>query len=401
MRLPLVVLLLAPAVAAAADWPCWRGPEHNGISRETGWRDQWPAEGPAVAWKANVGTGFSTVAVAAGRLVTLGNQDNTDTIHCLDAATGAKLWTHSYPSALDDKLFEGGPTATPALDGGRVYTLSRWGDLFCLDAAQGKVLWSKNLPRETELRLPGWGFSGSPVIHEDLLLLNMGESGVAFDKQTGKVLWTSANQEAGYSSPVPFRRDGAWLGLFSSADAYVAVDLRSGAERWRVRWLTRYGLNAADPIVHGDHVFVSSGYNKGAALFRLGEGEPAVVWRNKNLRNQLNASVLLDGFLYGIDGDTTAEATLRCVELTTGAVRWTQTGIGSGALMSADGKLLVLSASGELLVAPATPEGFRPTARARVLDGKCWTVPVLAHGRVYCRNARGDLVCLDVRGGGR
>jgi outer membrane protein assembly factor BamB len=400
-RLPAQLLalfyFLLPSLTLADDWPCWRGPNRNGISTETGWLDLWPQDGPAVAWKAAVGTGFSSVAVSKGRLCTLGNLDNKDTVHCLDAVTGKKLWSHTYDAALEDKLFEGGPTSTPAVENDRVWTLSRWGDLFSFDSASGKIVWSKNLHKETGVRIPGWGYSCSPLIHEDLLLLNIGEAGLALDKRTGKLLWSSADKDAGYSSPVVVRRGDDSFAIFSSDEAYTAVELKTGKELWSARWLTRYGLNAAEPIVSGETMFLSSGYGKGCALFKTGTGEPAEVWRNRTMRCQFNSCVLLDGFLYGIDGDTTTKTALKCLELKTGEVRWAQEGFGMGSLMLADGKLIVLSDSGELCVAQATPEGFKPTARAKVLDGKCWTVPVLANGRIYCRNARGDLVCVDVR----
>jgi outer membrane protein assembly factor BamB len=395
-RVALVCSLL-PAVAVADDWPCWRGPQRIGISAETGWLDQWPKDGPPVAWKASVGTGFSSLALAQGRLFTVGNESNKDTVYCLDAVTGKKLWSHSYDAPLEDKLFEGGPTSTPTVDGERLYTLSRWGELFCFEAATGKMVWSKNVQKETGIRVPGWGFASSPVVHENLLLLNVGEAGMALDKQTGKILWSSPDKDAGYSSPVLFKHGNDWFGIFSADDAWTAVNVKTGKELWRVRWLTRFGLNAADPIVSGATVFVSSGYNKGGALLKMAEKEPADVWRNRNMRNQMNSCVLLDGFLYGIDGDTTTKSFFKCVELKTGEVRWSHEGVGMGALMAAAKKLIVLSDAGELLVAPASPEKFAPTARAKVLEGKCWTVPVLANGRIYCRNAAGDVVCVDVR----
>lgn len=395
LRICWLVLVLA-VPARADDWPCWRGPTRDGISAEKGWLDQWPAKGPPVAWKASVGTGFAAVSVAKGRLYTLGNDDDKDTIICLDAVTGKKLWAHTYESPLDPNLFEGGPTATPAVDGDRVYTLSRWGNVFCLDAATGKVRWSNNLQDTVNARVPTWGLSGAPQVHDNLLLLNVGGAGLALDKMSGKVVWQSEDKDAGYSSPLPFRRGDVWYALFSAEDGYLVVDLKTGKPRWRFKWLTNYGVNAADPILAGDHVFISSGYNKGCALWPLAD-EPKPVWQNRNLRNQFNSSVLLEGFVYGIDGDTTGTPTLRCLELKTGEVRWKHEGVGSGGLTAADGKLIVLTEDGELLVAKASPDGFKPTARAKVLDGKCWTMPVLANSRIYCRNARGDLVCVDVR----
>lgn len=390
-------ICLCVSWAVAGDWPRWRGPQLNGISDETGWLDRWPKDGPPTAWRASVGNGFSTVSVKQGRLYTMGHKDGKDIVSCLDAVTGKPLWNHAYAAELGDLNFEGGPTATPAIHGEHVYTLSRWGDLFCFEAASGKVRWSKNIVKELDAPVPAWGLSGSPLIHDQLLLLSIGRAGLALDKDFGKIVWKSATEEPGYATPMPFQRGGDRYALFSSGNAFTAVNLKTGQSLWSVRWITRYGVNAADPIVAGDHIFLSSGYGKGAMLLKLGDGPPTEVWRNKNLRNQFNSSVFLDGFLYGIDGDTTEHAVLRCVDFKTGAVRWTKEGIGSGSLMAADGKLLVLSDEGELLIAPASPEAFTPSARAKVLDGKCWTVPVLANGRIYCRNAAGELVCLDVR----
>src|SRR5262245_13014445 len=150
--------------ASAADWPHWRGPARNGIATESGWLDKWPAEGPKVAWRTKVGLGFSSFAVAQGRVFTMGHADGKDSVFCFDAESGRELWRHSYPAELGDKFFDGGTTGTPAVDGERVYALSRWGDSFCLQAADGKVVWSKNVQKETGARVPDWGFSGSPLV---------------------------------------------------------------------------------------------------------------------------------------------------------------------------------------------------------------------------------------------
>ena len=283
------------------------------------------------------------------------------------------------------------------MDSGRVYTLSRWGDAFCFDAASGKVIWSKNVHKETGIRIPAWGYSGSPLVQENLVVLNMGEAGIALDKTTGELLWKSANKDAGYSTPLPIKQEDTWLALIGSAQAYVAVNLATGREAWRVRWLTQYGVNAADPIISGEQLFIATGYDKGCALLKMGAGEPASLWKSKALRTQMNPAVLSGTCIYGIDGDAANGATLKCIDWSTGAEKWAESGIGSGALTAAGGKLIVLSERGELLVAPVSSEAFKPTAHAQVLGGKCWTVPVLANGRIYCRNSRGDLICVDVR----
>ena len=390
----MISLLLA--LSMADDWPQWRGPGRNGISSESGWLDSWPGEGPKIAWKAEVGTGFASFAVAKGRVFTLGNADDNDRVFCLDAGTGRALWSHGYPAEADPNQFEGGPTSTPTVDGDRVFTLGRKGELFCFEAATGKIAWSKNVQKEAGAPVPGWGFSGSPLVYEDLLILNVGEAGLALEKATGRVAWKSAAREPGYSTPFPLKRGDGWLVLLGSGKSYLAVDLRTGREAWSLRWNTQFGVNAADPVVDGDRVFISSGYGKGAALLKLGAGEPEITWQSKVMRNQMNPSVLLDGHLYGIDGNTDQTA-LKCIEFSTGSEKWSSPITGAGSVTAADGKLLVLTGDGELMVAPASPDGFKPTARAKVLDGKCWTVPVLANGRIYARNAEGRVVCVDLR----
>ena len=343
----LALALFCTALAPAADWPHWRGPQRNGISAESGWLDVWPAAGPAIAWKAKVGLGFSSFVIAQGRVFTLGHANGQDTVWCFDAATG-------------------------------------------------KVVWTKNVQKETGAPIPDWGFTGAPLVHENLLVLNVGDAGLALDQSTGKILWQSAKKAAGYSTPLPVQRDGQWLALLGTGSAYVAVNLRDGKETWRTRWITEYGVNASDPIVDGDRMFLSTGYGKGGGLFKLGAAEPEPLWKTKKLRTQLNPAVLYQGHLYGTDGDTSEKAALKCLDFATGDEKWTQPGFGSGAVTIADGKLIALGGTGELMVAPATPSGFKPTARAQVLGGKCWTAPVLANGRVYARNGRGDVVCVNL-----
>ncbi|MBI3413905.1 MAG: PQQ-binding-like beta-propeller repeat protein [Verrucomicrobia bacterium] len=397
LRTIFALIALAALDVAADDWPHWRGPNFNGISNEKNWLSSWPAAGPPVAWKAAVGIGFSSVSVVNDRVFTMGYVDEKDVVWCLDAATGKVLWKHAYDADLGDKFFEGGPTSTPTLAGEVVYTSSRWGDVFCFEAASGKIRWSKNLQKETGLRIPDWGFAGSPVVHENLLLLNLGDAGIAVEKETGKLVWTSANKDAGYSTPLRFARNGETFAILGSAKSFVAVNAKTGKESWRIPWPTQYGVNAADPVLDGDLMFISSGYGKGAGLFKLSGAQSEAVWQNKELRTQMNPSVLLNGFLFGIDGDTTSKASLKCLDFKTGVLKWAESGIGSGALMAADGKLIVLTDRGELIVAEASPERFKPIARTQVLGGKCWTVPVLANGHIYCRNAQGNLVCLDVQ----
>jgi len=394
--LGVILLGISLGRPSSEDWPQWRGPQRNGVSVESNWQDRWSGEGPTVAWRAKVGLGFSSVVVAQGRVFTLGHAGEMDRVICFEEISGRELWRHEYPADLGDKFFEGGTTGTPTVAGDRVYTLSRWGDAFCFEAANGKIIWSKNVQQETGVRLPDWGFGGAPLVLGNLLILNVGEAGLALDPQTGAIKWRSADQNAGYSTPLPLASSNN-LAVVSSGQGYTAVNLSTGQQIWRIRWLTQYGVNAADPIIDGNRLFISSGYGKGSALFELGNGEPKELWKSKVLRTQMNAAVLCEGHLYGVDGDTTEKATLKCLEFASGTEKWAHPGFGSGAVIIAAGKLIALSGTGELLIAPAIPGEFAPISRTQVMGGKTWTAPVLANARIYCRNSRGDLVCLDVR----
>lgn len=392
-----LAILCAPALLGE-DWPQWRGPSRNGVSREKGWLTQWPDQGPPIAWRAEVGLGFTSIVVSKGKAVTAGHVGENDVVFCFDAATGRQVWKHEYPAELGDKFFEGGTTGTATFDGDRLYWLSRWGDLFCFNSSDGKVVWNRELQKEAEVKVPTWGFAGAPTVYQNRLILNIGEAGMAVDKATGKTIWESPKKEAGYSTPLPVERDGAIEVLLGNSQGYLAVEPAGGKLRWKMKWLTQYGVNAADPIPVGENIFISTGYGKGAALFKpMGEEEPTVLWKSKVLRTQLNPGVLVGKYIYGVDGDTTEKASLKCIEAETGTEKWKQEAFGSGGLIVADGHLIALGGTGELMVAPASPDEFKPSARAQVLGGKTWTAPVLANGFVYCRNSRGEIAAVDLR----
>jgi outer membrane protein assembly factor BamB len=394
MKSALLPLLLLSATLHAADWPMYRGPEHNGISKETGWKNTWPDDGPKIAWKAGAGIGFSSFAAVGKHVFTAGFANEEDTVFCLDAETGKVVWKHSFPSELGDKYYEGGTSATPTVADGNVYHLSRWGDAMCLDAATGKVVWQKNPAKDHEMPIPDWGFAGSPLVQGGLVFLTIGQNGMALSKATGEVKWKSAGKPAGYSTPLP-GQDG--LVYFSSDKTYSAIDGATGTLRWEFPWKTQYGVNAAEPVVDGSRVFIASGYNKGCTLLDVSGAQPAKVWENRVMRSQFNSCVLVDGHLYGPDGNDGDKGALKCVEFATGNVKWEHKGFGVGGVTVADGQLIALSHRGELMIAPVSAEKFAPSAKAEVLTGRCWTTPVLAHGRIYCRNAQGQIVCVDVR----
>ncbi len=384
--------------APGADWPRFRGPDLNGISPETNWFRPWPATGPKILWRASVGTGFSSMAVSQGRLVTMGNAAEADTVFCFDARTGKLLWKHSYPAPLDAKYYEGGPLATPTIDGERVYTMSKRAKVFCFEAASGSVIWQKDLVMELGLNVNEWGLAGSPLVQGNLLVLNVGSAGTALDRTSGKVIWTSGTDATGYASPVPFTSEGKPAVAIFAAKALVAVVPQTGRELWRFPWVTGYDNNNADPVFAGNRCFIST-YDRGAALLELRQGRPAAVYTNENMHTHMNACVKLGDYLYGMNGreGRGRPNDFRCLKFHTGQVQWQTTGLGVGSVIAADGKLIIMSETGELVIAEAAPEAFKPLARAQVLGGRCWTPPALADGIIYCRNARGDLVAVEAR----
>jgi outer membrane protein assembly factor BamB len=382
------------ASASAADWPQWRGLNRNGISSERV-STNWPAAGPKVLWRAGVGTGFSSVSVSQGRAYTLGNTTNEDTIWCFDALSGKRFWRHSYPALLGPQYYEGGPGSTPTVDGNQVFTISKWGDVFCLDAAKGTVVWQHDLRKEG-LVPNRWGFAGSPLIWHGLVILNAGTAGTALDRATGRQVWCNGTNAAGYASPTLFNAAGRDQVLIFAAKYLLGLDPQTGQELWRHFWETGWDTNNPDPYIWTNHVFISS-FTRGCALLSLRQGKPEVIYDSKVLHNHLSPGVLLGDYLYAFSGEAHMETDFRCISLPRGELKWARKDPAFGSIISADGRLIVLSEKGELLLADASPAGLKPLARAKVLSGVCWTPPALANGRLYVRNAKGELLCLDLR----
>jgi outer membrane protein assembly factor BamB len=397
----LIALLLvgcaaeAGAAAAAADaslaWPQYRGPNRNGISPEKGLFTNLK-DGAQQMWKASLGTGFTSIAVANGMVFACGNTADQDTLFAFDAESGAPVWKYTYPAKLDPNQYEGGPNATPTVAGSAIYGFSKEGFAYCLEAKTGKELWKKNIAQEVGGERPAWGFSGSPTIEGGALYLNVGKYGCCLERTTGKVVWKSASDKAGYSTPLPYPAGKPTSLLIFNNAALASIDPASGKMLWEEPWTTSYGVNASDPVIFGQRIFISTGYDYGCALLDVSSGKPTEVWRNKAMRNHFNTGVLIDSCLYGFD-----DSTLKCIDLETGIQKWEQGGLGKGSLSAAEGKLVVLSDKGELVIADASPAGFKELARTQVLTGKCWTSPAIANHKIYCRNAKGTLVCLTVK----
>jgi len=283
-----------------------------------------------------------------------------------------------------------------------VYTLGKDGLVHKFDAETGKVQWTAELDKLLGMKTPTWGFTSSAVIEGETVVFQAG-SIVALNRKDGSLAWKSKAYEPAYSTPHPFTMNGKRYFAALNTFGLVVVEASGGKEFSNYPWKTDHDTNATTPIVQGDLLYISTGYDKGCALFRITPQQLTLVYRNKDrgrtMSNHMNNCVLVDGYLYGFDGNShrSRNVDLVCMDFKTGKQQWRHNGLGCGSLIASDGKLIVLSDSGELIIASASPQAYKPISRAQVLGGKCWTSPVLAHGRIYVRNARGDLACVDVR----
>lgn len=394
---------LLPALTAAAlfvganavyadDWAGWRGPQGNGVTREKVVNLDWSASGPPKLWTANVGKSYAAVAVKGRRVFAMGSQGGKETITCFDAETGDIKWKRAYAHPKRPTSADPNPTATgatPVADGDRVYTLDREGVALCLNAANGEIVWKQDLRAKTGATALQFGFTGAPLIEKDLAIYNVGNGGTALNKVTGALAWKSGG-DAGYSTPVSYMEGGKRAVALSTGSGVCAVDPANGKKLWQHTWKTRFDVNAIDPVVSGGQVFITA-YDR-AQMLRVEGGKVRVAFEPRNMKNTYITPVLIGDHLYGNDNGF-----LRCVEWKTGKTLWGERGLGSGALIAAGSDLVVLTENGELIVAEANPAKYVEKAKAKVMEGKCWTQPVLANGRLYCRNNDGALVCLDLR----
>ncbi len=395
----LLILVLLANLAQAEDWPNWRGLRHDGISREAVPK----ADFSKIAWRAKIGVGFSSMAVADGRVFALGStgkrRGNQETFTCLNAATGKKIWSDTYPAALVDNLHEGGPCASPTVDGKRVYGFSKSGRLACYNGADGEKHWTVDLMAKAGLpKPPEWGFAGSPLILGNMVIVEATFT-CALDKTTGKEIWRSQKYKPAYGSPIAFQfKNKIYLATLKT-DGLVILDAQTGKTVAFHDWRTSFRTNSTTPIVIGNKIFISTGYQRGCALFEFTGNGLKQIYTNKNLSNHMNNSVVLGDFVYGFDGNTHGRVPKQivCMRLADGVVQWRKDGYLCGSLMAVQNQLLILGEKGKLALGPASPKGFTPTAEAQILQGRCWTVPVLSNGRIYARNAAGTLVCVDAR----
>jgi outer membrane protein assembly factor BamB len=397
----LLLLLSTASVSLAqsnnANWPQWRGPNRDGISKETGLLKQWPAEGPPLVWKAaGAGRGYSSFSVSNGRLFTMGLRGDREFVVAFDVATGKEAWATPHGSAFRNDRGDG-PRGTPTVDGNRVYALGGNGDLSAFEAATGKIVWSKNVLTEFGGRNIRWGISESPLIVGNKVLVNPGGSGasiVALNKSDGSVIWKSQSDEAGYSSAITLQINGGTQVVFFTGVRAVGLDLNDGRLLWEYARPSNDVANVATPIARANRVFISSDYGTGGGVVEIKpDGKAQELWFTKEMRNHHSSSVLVGDHLYGF-----SSAILTAMKFDTGEIAWKDRSVGKGSLVYADGRLYCFSENGVVGLVEATPTGYVEKGRFRIEQGSLptWTHPVVAGGRLYLRDQ--DMIyAFDVR----
>jgi outer membrane protein assembly factor BamB len=398
----IIVKSNTPPTSKIGGWPQWRGPNRDGISTEKDFRTDWPEDGPGelLVWEQPIGSGYSSLAVADGRLFTMYGDGKKEAVVCLDAATGEKKWELIY-RCMHGVDYGPGPRSTPTVDGDRLYTVGITGIMHCLQVSgpEPQILWERDLLRDFGAQNLRWGVSFSPLVVGDLVYVNPGESDghslVALDKITGQVRWHNLDDPGGYSSPVAAELAGKKQIVFFTGTAVTGVAPDTGEVYWRHEIINEHKVNAATPVVVGDRVFASSSYNAGCVLLKIerdnGGLKANVVYQNKKMQNHFSSSVHHEGHIYGFDNYV-----FKCLKLDDGKMTWNSRDFGRGSFLLADGHLVILSEEGYLALAEAKPDELKVKAGFQALTGRCWTMPVLADGRLYLRNEE-NILCLDLR----
>ena len=388
-----LLLFVAGVTAGAQEWPHFLGPGRDGRYLGPPLARSWPGGAPRELWRRAVGEGFAGPVVSGDRLLLFHRVRDREVLEALDAATGAPIWRYDYPTTYrDDFGFDEGPRSAPVVAGGRVYAFGAQGQLHAVDLDSGAGVWSVDTRARFRFRKAFFGAAGSPLVEEGRVIANVGGADdgiVAFDADSGEVLWTVAGEEASYSSPVAATFGGVRHALFFTRDNLVSLDPASGRERFRRTWRARIraSVNAATPLVMGDLVFVSAQYGTGAGLFRVAASGLDELWTSNDvMSNHYATSVHRDGYLYGYHGRQEFGPSLRAVALETGEVAWDVPRFGAGSVLLAGDLLVVMRESGELLLAEARPEAFTPVARARLLRGTVRAYPALSGARLFLRN---------------
>lgn len=396
MRALLIVMFASIAgVLRAEDWPQWRGPHRDGVSSETGLLKQWPQGGPKKVWEVEtVGVGYSSLAVVDGVIYTQGDLDGVEHVIALSVKDGSVIWKQT-PDAQAKGYRNGqgdGPRGTPVTDGDRVYTEGGKGDVMCLDAKTGRIVWQRNLVKDFGGHVPGWGYSESPLVLDDWLIVTPGGKDgtvVALDKMTGKPVWRSKDidEPAQYCSPQAATIGGVRQIIQSARKNVFGLDAKTGRLLWSWSRANNGTANVAMPIVHDDYVYASSAYGTGGGLIHVtrdgDDWKVDQVHFGKDMANHHGGIVKVGEHLYGF-----GNRGLICLNMMTGEMPWRDKSVVKGSVIAVDRMLYCLGERYEMALVEATPEGYHERGRFKIEDlGKpSWAHPVVTGGRLYLRN---------------
>jgi outer membrane protein assembly factor BamB len=386
------------------DWPGWQGPHRDGTSVEKGLLRSWPKDGPPLLWKVyDLGTGYSSPSVAAGRIFGMSYDGNRELVWCLGEDTGKELWRIRIANANRNMSYAEGSRSTPSVDGELVYALGVSGDLVCLETATGKERWHKNLVTDFGGRMPAWGYCESPLVDGDKVIATPGgkDTLVALDKQSGATRWKANVPQgdlAAYSSAIVAMVDGEREYVQFLAGGVVGVAAEDGRFLWRYDHPANGSANCLTPIFHDECVFAASNYGVGGGLARLRRNGSSVnaeeVYFTNHMKNHHGGVVLAGGYLYGANDEI-----LTCLDFKTGKVKWHEREPGKGSLIWADGLLFYRNEHGEMVLIRAKPDSYEQLGRFEQPEqspAKTWAHPVLANGRLYLRD-QDLLLCYDVK----
>ena len=399
----IVLLFLAcNAIISAQQWTQFLGPNGNGtIDGEISESVQ--KNGPRTLWKAEVGTGCSSFVISDNRAFTVGNKNNEDTIWCFNASSGDILWKKTHPEKLAPKYYDGGPGATPTLDGDLVYVLSKSGKLSCLMAQDGKEVWSKSFRDDFKGNMPTWGYSASPLVYGDSLIClpcTKGAALIALNKKTGDLLWKSSNTaRPGYAAPVFYSQNGSDAALVFHGRSLVAYNLsKKGEVIFEHPWRTSYDVNASNPLIKNNLVYISSGYGMGYAVLDVSGPKPKAVHSDRDLRMIFQNAYTIGSDIVGTLGDKNFEAELFRMDFKTGKVKWKHRVPGTrGSTLQVGETTVVLSETGSLVFGRATEKEFVESGRHQVLSKLCWAPLAIGEGKLFARTNKGQAICLSIK----
>ena len=400
------VSLNSKVLLLAADWPQYLGPNRNAIYPDKALTKTWPDDGPKVVWrKKDIGEGLCGLVVSGEKAILFHEIARQDVIECLNAKTGRSIWSNQYPTSFSDSLGSGGgPRATPAIIENKVYTMGAQGMVVCTDMTSGKTIWQVDAQKKFRAPNGFFGMDCSPLIEGNALLLNIGgENGmgiVALNKINGKLLWKTLDDEASYSSPVMATLQGKRRAVFFTRSGLAVINPIDGNIDYQQHWRSRIhaSVNAAAPLVVADQIFITSSYNTGALVIKSTKERYKKIWSNDTSLSSQYASVMhKDGFLYGTHGraDIPPKPALRCIELATGKIRWSEDRFGDCQMILCGDRLAALMENGELVLGQVSPNGWKEISRAQVVGSDARRQPALADGRLYVRS-KNQISCLEV-----